>query len=57
MGEEPLKEKRGRSQRSPSCGGGSHGKEDGKRKVRRIRKADGSEEVNVKYVASPCNDL
>ncbi len=55
-GKKPLKEKEGRSQRSPSCGGSSDGKEEKRsRKVQRIRKADGSERVNIKmFLRIPC---
>ena len=49
--------KEGRSQRSPSCGTfDSDGKEEKRsRKVQRIRKADGSERVNIKmFLRIPC---
>ena len=54
-GKKPLKEKK-EDPKDPSCGGSSDGKEEKRsRKVQRIRKADGSERVNIKmFLRIPC---
>lgn len=55
-GKKPLKEKKEDPKDPPSCGGSSDGKEEKRsRKVQRIRKADGSERVNIKmFLRIPC---